>query len=417
MQAEIITIGDEILIGQIIDSNSAFIAQQLNKIGVSVYQITSVQDDKEHILKSLREAEENADIIIITGGLGPTKDDITKKTIATYFQDTLVQNAAVLKNIELLWEKYIQQPLSQVNIDQALIPSKAIALMNNVGSAPGMWLEKGNKTFISLPGVPFEMKALIDDEVIPRLQKKYKCPFILHRTLLTYGLGESSLAERIEDWEDNLPKHIKLAYLPNLGKVRLRLSAKGDNKEKIIKEVEEQIRLLLPQIEEYFTGFEDQEESLEALIAKELSLSNQTLATAESCTGGKIAERITAMSGASSYFKGSVVSYATEIKIEVLKVPEALIQKHSVVSAEVAEAMATNVLKLFKTDFAIATTGNAGPAKGDADTEVGTVFIAIATKDTVYSQKFTFGKPRIKVINKAVNKAFEMLQKEILKNR
>lgn len=417
MQAEIITIGDEILIGQIIDSNSAFIAQQLNKIGVSVYQITSVQDDKEHILKSLREAEENADIIIITGGLGPTKDDITKKTIATYFQDTLVQNAAVLKNIELLWEKYIQQPLSQVNIDQALIPSKATALMNTVGSAPGMWLEKGNKTFISLPGVPFEMKALIDDEVIPRLQKKYKCPFILHRTLLTYGLGESSLAERIEDWEDNLPKHIKLAYLPNLGKVRLRLSAKGDNKEEIIKEVEEQIRLLLPQIEEYFTGFEDQEESLEALIAKELSLSNQTLATAESCTGGKIAERITAMSGASSYFKGSVVSYATEIKIEVLKVPEALILKHTVVSAEVAEAMAANVLKLFKTDFAIATTGNAGPAKGDADAEVGTVFIAIATKDTVYSQKFTFGKPRIKVINKAVNKAFEMLQKEILKNR
>ncbi len=417
MQAEIITIGDEILIGQIIDSNSAFIAQQLNKIGVSVYQITSVQDDKEHILKSLREAEENADVIIITGGLGPTKDDITKKTIATYFQDTLVQNAAVLKNIELLWEKYIQQPLSQVNIDQALIPSKATALMNTVGSAPGMWLEKGNKTFVSLPGVPFEMKALIDDEVIPRLQKKYKCPFILHRTLLTYGLGESSLAERIEDWEDNLPKHIKLAYLPNLGKVRLRLSAKGDNKEEIIKEVEEQVRLLLPQIEEYFTGFEDQEESLEALIAKELSLSNQTLATAESCTGGKIAERITAMSGASSYFKGSVVSYATEIKIEVLKVPEVLIQKHTVVSAEVAEAMAANVLKLFKTDFAIATTGNAGPAKGDADTEVGTVFIAIATKDTVYSQKFTFGKPRIKVINKAVNKAFEMLQKEILKNR
>ncbi|MBQ0786831.1 MAG: competence/damage-inducible protein A [Oceanihabitans sp.] len=417
MQAEIITIGDEILIGQIIDSNSAFIAQQLNKIGVSVYQITSVQDDKEHILKSLREAEENADIIIITGGLGPTKDDITKKTIATYFQDTLVQNAAVLKNIELLWEKYIQQPLSQVNIDQALIPSKATALMNTVGSAPGMWLEKGNKTFISLPGVPFEMEALIDGEVIPRLQKKYKCPFILHRTLLTYGLGESSLAERIEDWEDNLPKHIKLAYLPNLGKVRLRLSAKGDNKEEIIKEVEEQIRLLLPQIEAYFTGFEDQEESLEALIAKELHLSNQTLATAESCTGGKIAERITAMSGASSYFKGSVVSYATEIKIEVLKVPKALIAKHTVVSAEVAEAMAVNVLQLFKTDFAIATTGNAGPTKGDADAEVGTVFIAIATKNNVYSQKFTFGKPRIKVINKAVNKAFEMLQKEILKNR
>jgi len=417
MQAEIITIGDEILIGQIIDSNSAFIAQQLNKIGVSVYQITSVQDDKDHILKSLREAEENADIIVLTGGLGPTKDDITKKTIATYFQDTLVQDAAVLKNIETIWEKYIKQPLSQVNIDQALVPSKATALMNTVGSAPGMWLEKGNKTFISLPGVPFEMESLIDNEVIPRLQKKYKCPFILHRTLLTYGIGESSLAERIEDWEDNLPKHIKLAYLPNLGKVRLRLSAKGENKEEIIQEVDEQIRLLLPQIQEYFTGFEDQEETLVVLIAKILSANKKTLATAESCTGGKIAEQITAMSGASAYFKGSVVSYATQIKIEVLKVPEALIEKHTVVSAEVAEAMAMNVLQLFKTDYAIATTGNAGPTKSESEEEIGTVFIAIATKNTVYSEKFSFGKPRIKVINKAVNKAFEMLQKEILKNR
>ena len=417
MLAEIITIGDEILIGQIVDSNSAFIAQQLNKIGVSVYQITSVQDDKDHILKALQEAEENADIIILTGGLGPTKDDITKKTIATYFQDTLVQDAAVLKNIEDLWEKYIKKPLLQVNIDQALLPSKATALMNRVGSAPGIWLEKADKTFISLPGVPFEMKALIEHEVLPRLQKKYKFPFILHKTLLTYGIGESSLAERIESWEDNLPKHIKLAYLPNLGKVRLRLSAKGNNKEEIIKEVDKQVNLLLPQIEEYFTGFEDQEESLEALIAKKLTVSNQTLATAESCTGGKIAERITAISGASAYFKGSIVSYATQIKIEVLNVPEALIAKHTVVSAEVAEAMAKNVLQLFKTDFAIATTGNAGPEKGDTDAEVGTVFIAIATKNSVYSQKFTFGKPRIKVINKAVNKAFEMLQKEILKNR
>ncbi|MDO6597624.1 competence/damage-inducible protein A [Oceanihabitans sp. 2_MG-2023] len=417
MQAEIITIGDEILIGQIVDTNSAFIAQQLNKIGVSVYQITSVQDDKQHILKSLREAEENADIIILTGGLGPTKDDITKKTIAAYFQDTLIQNKAVLKNIETLWEKYIKQPLSQVNIDQALIPSKATALMNKVGSAPGMWLEKGDKTFISLPGVPFEMKALIEQEVVPKLQKKYKFPFILHKTLLTYGIGESNLAAKIETWEDQLPKHIKLAYLPNLGKVRLRLSAKGNNKAEIIQEVDQQIKLLLPQIEDYFTGFEDQEETIEAAIAKKLTLKKQTLATAESCTGGKIAEQITAIPGASSYFKGSVVSYTEEIKKEILKVPKALIAKHTVVSAEVAEAMAASVLQLFSTDYAIATTGNAGPTKDNTTEELGTVFIAIATKNNVYSQKFTLGQPRIKVINKAVNKAFEMLNKEILKNR
>jgi nicotinamide-nucleotide amidase len=416
MLAEIITIGDEILIGQIVDTNSVFISKQLNNIGVSVYQITSVQDDKQHIIKALQEAENNADIIIITGGLGPTKDDITKTTLTTYFNDTLVQDKAVLNNIEALWRKYIQKPLAQVNIDQALIPSKATALMNLYGSAPGMWLEKEDKTFISLPGVPFEMEALIQNEVLPKLQKKYKFPFILHKTLLTYGLGESTIAARIENWEDNLPKYIKLAYLPNLGKVRLRLSAKGNDKELIETEVEKQIQKLLPQIQDVFVGFEDQEASLEAVIGKQLAQLNKTLATAESCTGGKIAERLTANSGASAYFKGSIISYATQVKINVLKVPESLIQKHSVVSAEVAETMAQNVRGLFQTDYAIATTGNAGPAKGESNADIGTVYIAIATKSCVYSQKFSFGNHRTKVINKAVNKAFEMLQKEILKN-
>ncbi|MCL4150074.1 UNVERIFIED_CONTAM: hypothetical protein GTU68_067555, partial [Idotea baltica] len=228
--------------------------------------------------------------------------------------------------------------------------------------------------------------------------------------------GESALAARIEDWEDNLPEYIKLAYLPNLGKVRLRLSAKGDNKDIIEQEVDKQIQLVLPQIEDAFVGFQDLDESLEAVIGKQLTKLNKTLATAESCTGGKIAEHLTVNSGASAYYKGSVVSYATEAKINVLKISEKLIQKYSVVSAEVAEAMARNVLELFQTDFAIATTGNAGPTKGDADAEVGTVYIAIATKSNVFSNKFTFGNHRTKVINKAVNKAFEMLQKEILKN-
>ena len=413
MQAEIITIGDEILIGQIVDTNSAFIAQQLNKIGVSVYQITSVQDDKEHIIKSLKEAEDNADIIIVTGGLGPTKDDITKKTIAEYFNDTLVRNDDVTENIKLLWENFNQVP-SQVNLDQALVPSKAKVLMNTFGSAPGMWIEKGRKVFISLPGVPYEMKGLIENEVIPKLQQAYKFPFIQHKTILTYGLGESNLAARIEEWEDNLPSFIKLAYLPSLGKVRLRLTAKASDKSLIEAEIEKQVALLLPQIKDIFVGFEE-DESIEAIIGKQLIRLNKTIATAESCTGGKIAESITANTGASHYFKGSVVSYATEAKIDVLKVDEALINKFSVVSSEVAEAMATSVLKLFNVDYAIATTGNAGPTKGDADAEVGTVYIAIATKTKVYSEVFNFGNHRIKVINKAVNKAFEMLQKEILK--
>ena len=413
MQAEIITIGDEILIGQIVDTNSAFIAQQLNKIGVSVYQITSVQDDKEHIIKSLKEAEDNADIIIVTGGLGPTKDDITKKTIAEYFNDTLVRNNDVTENIKLLWKNFNQVP-SQVNLDQALVPSKAKVLMNTFGSAPGMWIEKGGKVFISLPGVPYEMKGLIENEVIPKLQQAFKFPFIQHKTILTYGLGESNLAARIEDWEDNLPSFIKLAYLPSLGKVRLRLTAKASDKSLIEAEIEKQVALLLPQIKDIFVGFEE-DESIEAIIGKQLIRLNKTIATAESCTGGKIAESITANTGASHYFKGSVVSYATEAKIDVLKVDEALINKFSVVSSQVAEAMATSVLKLFNVDYAIATTGNAGPTKGDADAEVGTVYIAIATKTKVYSEVFNFGNHRIKVINKAVNKAFEMLQKEILK--
>lgn len=415
MLAEIITIGDEILIGQIVDSNSAFIAKQLNKIGVSVYQITSVQDDKAHILKSLKEAEENADIIIITGGLGPTKDDITKNTLADYFNDTLVPDASVLENIKELWKKYIKQELSQVNIDQALVPSKAKVLMNHFGSAPGMWLEKESKVFISLPGVPFEMKALIENEVIPKLRQQYQLPFILHKTLLTYGLGESKLAERIEAWEDNLPKFIKLAYLPSLGRVRLRLSAKANDKNMVVAEMEKQIETLLPQIQDIFVGFEE-DHSLEAIIGKKLTELGKTLATAESCTGGKIAEQITAIPGASHYFKGSVVSYATQAKMDVLKVDADIIDKYSVVSTQVAEAMALQAQKLFKTDYAISTTGNAGPTKGEGDAEVGTVCIALASPKGVFSEEFHLGNHRTKVINKAVNKAFELLQKEIFKN-
>lgn len=414
MQAEIITIGDEILIGQIIDSNSAFIAKQLNKIGVSVYQITSVQDDHDHILKAFSEAESNADIVIITGGLGPTKDDITKTTIAEYFDDILVEDSSVRENIEHIWKVYVKKPIMQVNLDQALVPSKATALMNKYGSAPGMWLEKNDTVFISLPGVPYEMKALFEDEVIPKLRSRFKFPYIQHKTFLTYGLGESSLAERIETFEDQLPEFIKLAYLPSLGRVRLRLSAKGMNKSIIVSEMQNQTDRLLAQIQDIFVGFEE-DFSIEAVIGKQLTTMNKTVATAESCTGGAIAERFTANAGASKYFKGSVVSYTKETKVNVLHVSEDIINEYTVVSAEVAEAMAKNVLKLLNTDYAIATTGNAGPTTDDTDEDLGIVYIAIATKDKVYSERFSFGNHRIKVINKAANKAFEMLQKEISK--
>ncbi|WP_452220270.1 competence/damage-inducible protein A [Lacinutrix salivirga] len=416
MQAEIITIGDEILIGQIIDTNSAFIGKALNNIGVSVYQITSIQDEKEHLLKAFKAAEANADIIIITGGLGPTKDDITKHTLAEYFNDTLVVNTSVLEHVEALFKTYISTPISDLNRQQALVPTKAQVLTNKYGTAPGLWIEKNEKVFVSLPGVPYEMKSLITDEVLPKLVKKYKRPYILHKTILTYGLGESAIAQRIEQWEDNLPHFIKLAYLPSLGKVRLRLSAKGFDEERINIEVKAQIEAVLPALKDIFVGFEDEQTALEHIIAQLLTEKKLTLSVAESCTGGKLAETFTANAGASAFFNGGLVTYATQSKIDVLGVSKALIENHSVVSKEVAEAMAIASKRLYDSDFAVATTGNAGPEKGDSDVEVGTVVIAIATNTGVYSEMFNFGNHRTKVINKAVNKALEMLQKEILKN-
>ncbi len=415
MLAEIITIGDELLIGQVIDTNSAFIAQELNGIGASIYQITSIQDDKAHILQAFKDAESRVDIIIITGGLGPTKDDITKKTIAEYFDDTLVRDAAVTKNIEAIWKKYVRQNLLQVNRDQALVPSKATVLMNELGTAPGMWLQKNNKVFIALPGVPFEMKKLIVNKVIPKLKETYKFPFILHKTLLTYGLGESTLAQRIEDWENALPETIKLAYLPSLGSVRIRLSSKGNNAQEVKANIQAEIDKVVPLIKDVFVGFEDEVQSLELMIANKLIAAGKTLAVAESCTGGTIAEQFTQHAGASAYFNGGVVTYATASKIKVLGIDKTLIDTHSVVSAPVAEAMAKNVRELFNADYGVATTGNAGPSKGESDAEIGNVFIAVATKDCVVSASFMLGSARQRVIKKAVNKALEMLETEILK--
>ncbi len=415
MFAEIITIGDEILIGQIVDTNSAFISKELNKIGVSVYQITSVQDEREHILKALGEAKQHAQLVILTGGLGPTKDDITKHTLCEFFNDTLVQDLDVLAHVEHLFEKYITtSAISEINRDQALIPAKSEALHNAYGTAPGMWIRDGETVFVSLPGVPFEMKHLITDAVIPRVVSEFERPYILHKTLVTYGMGESAIAEKIETWENELPDFIKLAYLPNLGRVRLRLTAKGLDRKALEMAVEREIDKLHPLIGEIIYGLEN-EETLEAVIGKLCVAKGVTLSTAESFTGGRIAQQITSVPGASAYFKGSVVSYATATKIEVLNVDEKLIENHSVVSHEVAEAMAHNVRDLLGTDFAIATTGNAGPTKGDSDVGIGTVFIAIATPERVFTEKFMMGNHRERVVQKSVNKAFELLQKEILK--
>lgn len=415
MKAEIITIGDEILIGQIVDTNSTFIAKALNKIGISIHQITSVQDEKSHILDALSRAQANSDLVLLTGGLGPTKDDITKTTFVEFFQDQLVSDSAVLAHIKDIWKKYIKQPLLQVNLDQALVPSKATVLMNASGTAPGMWMEKEGTVFIALPGVPFEMKALLQNEVLPRLSEAFELPFILHKTLLTYGVGESIIADRISDWETNLPSTIKLAYLPNLGRVRLRLSSKGFDKELVEKSMAAEIQTLIPQISDVFVGFEE-ENSIEQIIGNQLVNIDKTLAVAESCTGGKIAAQFTNHPGASKYFKGGVVAYDTQIKTAVLGVDKTLIDNHSVVSVEVAKAMASGVQKLFNSDYAIATTGNAGPSKGDSDAEIGTVCIAIATPNQVYAQEYTFGNQRHRIMIKTLNMSLTLIQKEIFKN-
>jgi nicotinamide-nucleotide amidase len=415
MKAAIITIGDEILIGQIVDTNSGFIAKSLDKIGVDIHEMISISDNKNHILETFAKLQNQVDLVLITGGLGPTKDDITKHTFCEYFEDQLVRNEEVEKHVIELIEKAMNRPASQMNKDQALVPSKCIVLHNAVGTAPGMWMKKENTVYISLPGVPYEMKYIVENGIIPKIVKEYKRPYIIHKTILTYGQGESLVAERIEDWENNLPEFIKLAYLPSPGRVRLRLSARGIDKELLEQKINENVLSLTQLIGDIIVGFEE-EETIEVMLGRLLTSKNATLATAESCTGGKIAQVITSVPGASNYFKGSVVSYATETKISVLGISSELIKEHSVVSFEVAKEMALAAKKMMNTDYAIATTGNAGPSKGDGNSEIGTVFIAIATPNDLIVEEFNFGQPRVKVIDRAVNKAFEMLQKEILKN-
>ena len=413
MKAEIITIGDEILIGQIVDTNSQWIGQQLNKIGVSVYQITSIQDEKQHILNAFKEAQERVDIVIITGGLGPTKDDITKKTIATFFNDDeIIEYPEVVAHIKGLFKK-INHPFKEIQRTQAQLPSKATYLQNDFGTAPGMWFYENETVFVSLPGVPYEMKGLMTHQVLPRIQKQFKLPFIIHKTIMTYGAGESMIAERIEDFENKLPSYIKLAYLPSFGKVRLRLSANGENKEILEKELDEKVAAVYQLIPEIITGLDD-DSSLEKRVGELLKKSNTTISTAESLTGGQIAATLVSVAGSSAYYKGSIIAYSAETKINQLNVSPETIKKHSVVSKEVALEMARGVKNKLQTNYAIAVTGNAGPTTDDTDKTVGVVFIAFVSDTKELVQEFNFGQPREKVINRTVSKSLEILQKEIL---
>ena len=413
MKAELITIGDEILIGQIVNTNSVFLAKALNDIGIEITQITSISDKKDDIIGALKLSEKRAKLVILTGGLGPTSDDLTKQTLCSYFNDKLIENKEILDHIEEIFKKYVTTPINEQNRKQALLPSKAKIFKNNYGTASGMWFEKNGQVIISLPGVPFEMKSLMTNEVIPKLQNHFTRPFIVHKTIITYGLGESAIAEIISIWENSLPDDLKLAYLPNLGRVRLRISGKGPDRKSINDKIDKEIDKLLPLIKDIFVGYEDVS-SFEEKIQAQFLLKNKTLSLAESCTGGEISARLAKVPGASKYFVGSIISYQTQSKSDLLSVPKNIIEKNSVVSKQVAEMMAQNVRKKFNSSLGVATTGNAGPSKGDSDAEIGSVWIAISSDKRIISERFTFGKHRERVIGKAVNKALEMVYREII---
>jgi len=406
MLAEIITIGDEILIGQIVDTNSAWMAKQLNLIGVSVKQITSVSDDEQHILEALELAEKRADLILITGGLGPTKDDITKKTLAKYFNMGFRNDPVALEMVRQIFEKY-KRPLLDINIQQADVPDGCEVIVNKNGTAPCMWFEQNNTIFVSMPGVPYEMMYLMDDEILPRITSRFKLPFIVHKTILTANIGESFLAKEIEEIEDSLPAHIKLAYLPKLGQVRLRLSAKGNNEAELNKEVEVYAKQIISKVNKFVVT--DEDIPLEKAILNLMKSKELTLSTAESCTGGYIAHLITQHAGSSSVYWGGAVAYAYELKESILGVKESTLNTFGAVSEQTVTEMAEGAIKHFKTDYAIAVSGIAGPGGGTEDKPVGTVWIAISSKNKTVAKVFNFSNKRIQNIERSAASALAML--------
>ncbi len=411
MKAEIITIGDEILIGQIIDTNSAWMGEQLNLHGIEVFQITSVHDQHDHIMEALANAEKHADLVLITGGLGPTKDDITKKVLCDYFDCELVLNEEVLANVTRRLTKR-NVSMNQLNKDQALVPSKCTVLNNSTGTAPGMWFEKNDTLFVSMPGVPFEMKSIMSEEVLPRLAKNGKAKSIYHQTVLVYGIPESMLAEKIEVWETALPDFIKLAYLPSQLMIRLRLSAYGKQMESLQQEVSRQIdqlKLLIPQ---HIFGYNG--DSLAGVTGSLLVKASATLGIAESCTGGNIAHMFTANAGSSAYLKGGIVAYSNEVKMGLLNVKQETLDTHGAVSKEVALEMAQGVQQALNTDYAVATTGIAGPDGGTADKPVGTVWIAVISKQNIKLERYTFAHNRERNILRSSQATINLLRQLLL---
>ena len=413
INASIITIGDELLIGQTIDTNSAWMAEELNKIGVWVKRRVAVGDMWDDIWNALNEESNKAEIILITGGLGPTADDITKPLLCKYFGGKLIVNEQVLAHVKYLFEKVFRRPgpILERNLKQAEVPDVCRVLMNERGTAPGMLFEKDDKIFIALPGVPHEMKGLMRKEVMPRLQNHFKLPFILHQTFLTYGMGESFLAEKIKDWEKQLPAHIKLAYLPHYGNVRLRLTGISDDKNKLERELEEQSKKLKPLVQEWLVI--DDDLTIQQVVARILKSRKQTVGTAESCTGGYIAHLLTIDPGASSNFKGTVVAYDNKVKEDILGVSHHTIETVGAVSEETVKEMVKGTLEKLKTDYALATSGIMGPDGGSEGKPVGTVWIAVGNNKEIQTQQFHFRFDRLRNIEQTAHTALNMLRKFI----
>jgi nicotinamide-nucleotide amidase len=412
MTAEIITIGDELLIGQTIDTNSAWMGAELSLAGFDIQKKTSVHDKRPDILKVLSDASGRADVVLITGGLGPTSDDITKRTLCEFFNTRLVMNREVLSMVEDMMQKR-NFPMNENNRKQAEVPESCTVLTNAVGTAPGMWFEKDGTIFVSMPGVPSEMKYIMNRHVMPALKKKFTSQTIIHRNIMTYGIPEARLAEILSSFEAGLPEYIKLAYLPASGIIKLRLTGTGSDSSLLSDSVEAQIRKLYSIVPEVIYG--ENEESLEMVIGRLLKEKKKTVCTAESCTGGNIAHMITSVPGSSQYFMGSVIAYANEIKAQLLGVSNKVIEKEGAVSESVVGAMAEGVRSLMKTDYSVATSGIAGPDGGTEEKPVGTLWIAVASGSGTIAEKYTFSNERNANIIRFSLAALNLLRKQIIK--
>ncbi|UYZ64314.1 competence/damage-inducible protein A [Hymenobacter weizhouensis] len=408
--AEILTIGDELLYGQVIDTNSAFLGQELGKLGIRVKQITSVSDRADEIVAALDLARQRAEVVLMTGGLGPTKDDLTKHVLARYFGAELVLHPPTLEHVEAIFRRF-NRPMLDVNRQQALVPSNCEVVFNAVGTAPGMWFEDQGTVFVSMPGVPFEMKRMMTDIVLPKLQAYFNTPAIEHIVIQTVGLGESFLAEKIADWEDALPPNVKLAYLPYLGGVRLRLTGHDDGQPNLRARMQELLPALQERLGEYI--FAEGETTLEKAVGQLLRDRGLTVGTAESCTGGLLAHRLTSVPGSSHYFQGSVVAYSNDVKVQQLDVRPDTLAAHGAVSEATVREMAEGLRRRLGVDVALATSGIAGPDGGTPDKPVGTICIAYADQHRTVSKQFTFDRGRQLNVEYTATAALNLLRQSL----